>query len=188
MRRIIGITATLFLAFCLGQTAEAAVITYESSNLGGNRWQYDYTIFNDSASDIITAFDINFDFGYYSNIEHLSSPAGWDSVADDPFSLGTNLEIDGILTAWALEEAFYLLPNNSLGIFSVVFDWFGNDAPLGQLYVLYGDNNWNIIGDGWTAGVPPEIPEPQTFMLLGTGILAMAAYYRRKQSVTTGKK
>ena len=175
MKRFLGLAAALLFAACMAQTAGAAIIDYTAYNIGDNRWQYDYTIYNDSPSGI-GAFDIYFNgFSFSNELEVLAQPNDWDALIlnpsfDDPFTL----------TAWTLGDP--LLQDDSLGLFSVVFNWFEEGAPGSQMFTMY-DNilNWNVVASGNTYGEPGQVPEPQTFMLLGTGLVGLMAYYRRNR-------
>ena len=179
MKKFLGLSATLLLVVFMAQTAGAAIIEYDATFLGGDRWQYDYTIFNNSSDDVIASFDITYSYPGYDNLELLNMPGDWYGLADNGFDIG-GIIIDGILVASF--DGYGLLPGEDAGIFSVVFDWFGNGAPGIQTFMIY-DGNWGVIGDGEVVEreSTEPIPEPQTFMLLGTGILGLAAYYRTRK-------
>jgi len=180
MKKFFGISVALLLVAFMAQTAGAAIIEYDATFLGGNSWQYDYTIYNNSTEDVIAGFDIYYAYGDYNNLDLLSIPLGWDGFYDNPFDMG--FIDDGLVAVWL--DGYGLLPGENAGIFSVTFDWFGDGLPSGQWFYAY-DGKWGIIGEGDVVpGVPGStepIPEPQTFMLLGTGILGLAAYYRTRK-------
>ena len=194
MKKYFRLAITLVFAICAIQPASAAIINYTATTLDDGRWQYDYTIYNDSQIDII-AFDIYFDFneGPYSGLDLFAYPdpdySGWNQDIFPPFTWsGVALE-PWMLSAWA-EDGDPLSYGGSLGVFSVVFNWAGNETPGNQMFRLW-DSNWNDFAYGWTTAIEedmPPIPEPQTFMLLGTGLLGLAAYYRRKQARKSGKQ
>lgn len=116
IKECLGLAVVLFFALCLVQTAGAAAIEYNVTDIGGGRWQYDYTISNTSD-------------------ENLFSFAIWFG---SPNHDDTEIHYSGLKT-----------------------------GDLDSGYTSYNDG-----GD-----IPP-VPEPQTFMLLGTGLLCLAASYR----------
>ena len=77
MRGLLKFSLTLFLAACVIQAAGAAVIDYNLTNLGGDRWQYDYTITNDSM-DYLYGFSIFFNNGLYDNLALEVDPLSWE--------------------------------------------------------------------------------------------------------------
>ena len=186
MKRYFGLATALFLAAFVIQTAGAATIDYDVTNIGGSRWQYDYTITNNS-DDYLYGFSIYFDWRY-DNLnfevgsvlwEELEPGLGkwqndWMVIWGDPFDYN-----DGSLSALNLNAG--LMPGGILEGLSVSFDWSGLDAPGSQLFELFNADfvSLNIFGD--TTGDIPPVPEPQTFLLLGTGLLGLAAYYRRNR-------
>ena len=123
--------------------------------------------------------------------------------------MGISLIIDRpgeIYAAWDVNDGTW----NDLLEFSVLFSWLGNGTPGSQNFVpLYYDLNhcdpgfpddpcgglveWpaSDSGDGkyyTDLSDTSPVPEPQTFMLLGTGILAIAAYHRRNISSKTKRR
>ena len=177
----------LILVFCATQAAEAATVEYESTFLGGSQWQYNYTVTNDISAPAIGAINILFG-NEYIDLQIFGSPA--DSMGEilqptwtDPLS-ATWAGYD-----WGIENFTVLIaPGESLGGFSVQFNWFGTTDPLGQEFEIF-DVNWGYLGDGFaTLGggtQTPDIPEPGTLMLFGMGLAGLAAYYRTRK---TGKR
>ena len=185
MKSILRFTAVLFFAACLIQTAVAASVDYTMTELGGSRYQYNYTISNaaDSTYDI-SAFDIYFDYRLYDNLVLVSAPADWlaDTLVWSPEWIDfLNFGIDGQLSA--LSSTTFILPGESLSGFSVSFDWLGQDVPGNQFFDISNPVNWSVMDRGYTNyNDTPEVPEPQTLMLLGTGLVGLLAYYRRNNA------
>jgi len=75
-----------------------------------------------------------------------------------------------------------LAPGGILEGLSISFDWLAAGIPGPQSFELFGADGLSLglFGNTYGGDIPP-IPEPQTFMLLGTGILGLAAYYRRNR-------
>ena len=202
MKKYFKLAAILFFAVFAIQTANAVTISYNLENIEGNRWKYNYTVYNDSPFDIY-AVDIYLN-EFNSEIEKMitqypdesrqsifdafdmkvAALDGWDTYITAPhIGLGGLVENPTMLSVEALDEL--LLQGDSLDVFGIAFNWFGDGIPetVGQLFELWGDG-WKFLGDGRTSyeNIPPPIPEPQTFMLLGTGLVGLAAYYRRKMA------
>ena len=173
MKRILKFAAALFFALCMIQAAGAAVVfEYDLTNIGGDRWQYDYTITNNNDWNI-EAFTIRFDSGLYDELYVESKPTGWDTIFGDPFIYN-----DGEVTAWY--EDTWLLPGEMLAGLSVSFNWLDLDKiPGTQLFEILSLDG-QVLEYGRTEG-PSDVPEPQTFALLGTGLIGLAAFYRRNR-------
>jgi len=183
MKMIFKLAMTMFFALCVTQAAKAITIDYTVENTEGNRWQYNYTIYNDSHIDI-QAFDIFFDFndGPYSDLELIAwySDGGWDADIFPEFIWG-GIEEPWMLSAWTYEAP--LSYGEKLEGYSVAFNWSGNEAPGSQIFRLW-DSDWAEAGTGWTSNSEdmPPVPEPGTLVLLGTGVVGLAAYYRSRNA------
>ena len=200
MKRFLRFAAALFFAVCLVQAAGAATIDYNLTNIGGDRWQYDYTITNTS-SEALYGFSIYFDFGLngdtiYSDLALEFGSASWDEfepglgiwqdswmlVYGDPFAYNPGefsaLSLDAGLAAGGILEAL-----------SISFNWAGTGTPGSQRFALFDSDFAPLDIFGNTSGdIPPEIPEPQTLALLGSGLWGLIAYYRRNKSRKAGKR
>lgn len=146
------------LVFGTGSTE----ISYATTNLGSNQWQFTYQVTNLALSAPINEFTIWFDYGSYQNlaITTLDPPAGnWDEMVWQP-ELGLG---NGGYDAMAISLG--IGPGEMETGFSVRFDWLGTGTPGSQFYEILNPSDFSRIDSGMT--IP--IPEPNTLMVILAG-------------------
>ena len=75
----------LFLSIVVLTTqAKATLITYNTTNISGNTWEYSYTIENDTLGIDIEEFSIYFSPTLYENLSLAIAPADWDPLIIPP--------------------------------------------------------------------------------------------------------
>lgn len=161
------IKALLVSSLLFANASFADQILYTAENLGGNSWQYNYTIDNTGTS-VLDWFTVFFDVGLFENLLVTASPADWDSlvVQPDPF-----LPDDGFFDSLVFGAG--VNPGEILGGFSVSFDFLGIGAPGEQFFEFLGPD-FVVLADGFTlaAGGPTtSVPEPGTLALLMAGLI-----------------
>jgi len=202
MKHFFKFAVVLFFAFFLIRPAGAVSISYtldfdEDNNSG----QYNYTISNDSDLSL-DGFRIYFDYENYKDLlldDSVLNP-GW-TISIPPHDeqiIGTPYQYPWEITGgWDVSLGKW----SDLLEFSVFFNWLGEGMPGAQEFVAFYYDPENC--DPWFPDIclvqwpssgsedgkyytdlndTSTVPEPQTFMLLGTGILALAAYHRRSRS------
>ena len=182
MKSLIKALTGTFLgaALLVSQSASAVIIEYELTSLGGNSYQYDYTVTNDDLVAGLELFSILFDETLTENLVFVAGPLDWDIVVLQPEPL---LPFPGIYDALALGSPIAL--GETLSGFSVSFDWLGTGGaePGEQLFELF-DANFAFLGDGLTIAAPPPPPPqgitvPSVFYLLILGLMALAMGKKR---------
>lgn len=162
-----GALASILFTFCA--TVSATVINYSVDSLGGNSYQYTYTVTNDTLAVDIDEFTVYFDHSLYENIVVGSAPADWDPIAIQP---DVGLPDAGFYDALAL--VFGVAPGDSLSGFLVSFDWLGAGTPGEQDFEVY-DIGFNLLDTGTTT-----VAEPGALALLGFGFLSLLLQRKAK--------
>jgi hypothetical protein len=139
-------------------------ISFDTVNIGGDQWQYLYTVSNISLPVPIEEFSIYFDYGLYSNLSIAGSLTGWDPIIWQP---------EPVLGDTGGYDALTLSGNPGIGVgqsvsgFSVNFTWLGQDSPGSQYYEIIDPLTFTTIDSSNT--VP--IPEPGMMVLLCSSLI-----------------
>lgn len=186
MRKKLGLlSSTVLLLFLSLGSAHAISIDFQATDLtdavaGEDLWQYTYTV-SDHTFAADTGFTIYFDYALYGAIDPFpTSPnADWDVLTWDP---DPGIPDDGAFDAYAWND------NASLADpFTVSFVWMGAGTPGAQFFDVYDGFTFDILDSGTSvASQVAPIPEPATLLLLGTGLVGLAGY-RKRRSANTAK-
>lgn len=154
------IIVMLFCAISFG-----TIIYYEPNPMEEARWQYTFSVVNNSLAEPIQEFTIWFDYGKYGNLTiETGDPLAyeWDEVVWQPESV---LEDAGAYDALALVGGI------EVGLqakgFRVSFDWMGEGDPGSQFYKIVDPDTFDTIEEGLTI----LIPEPATLFLLAGSLM-----------------
>ncbi|PVV17345.1 MAG: hypothetical protein B6D78_18935 [gamma proteobacterium symbiont of Ctena orbiculata] len=174
------------------QSLFANPIYYDYLDLGAGRYEYNYTVDNQTAS-AIEEFTVWFDLGLYDNLLITASPGlDWDGLAAQPDPL---LPDDGFADWLTFGAA--INPGESLSGFSVEFDWLGDGTPGSQFFEIVDPIEFVALSSGFTQTAPPppppppsssSVPEPATWVLMGVGLLLLGIRQFRDQRLLVGAK
>ena len=171
MKRAFG-TILIALLFVLRSVpASATTIEFTATDLGGDRWLYEYFLSGRVFSEG-QGFTVFFDYMMSSALQ-LEAPspgdANWGPLVIQP---DLALKSDGYYDALALTTDPPLA-----GPFQVSFLWLGTGTPGSQRFEIYREQDLpGFIEEGRTT----PVPEPSTLLLVVTG--AGLARLLRKRS------
>jgi hypothetical protein len=163
MRAMIG---ALALSALLVSPARSATISYTAMNLGGSTWEYSYTVINDTLGADLEEFTIFFDVALFENLAVTNSPNDWDSLVVQPDS---GIPADGFFDSLALGAP--IAASDSLGEFSVSFDFLGAGTPGAQLFAVVDPITFATLESGVT--ISSVVPVPGGIWLLLSGLTAL---------------
>jgi MYXO-CTERM domain-containing protein len=153
----------LSLSVTLPCVAELVNIEYTSTDLGRGRWQYRYDVTNNALVCRVEAFVIWFDLGSCAQLSlRTEAPLSttWRELIAQPDPMLRN---DGFYDVLSLTGGIGV--GESLGDFSVAFDWAGEGTPGPQVFEIVTPITYEPIFSGTT------MPEPAVLGLLGLLLL-----------------
>lgn len=163
------------LVIAAGSVASAAVLTYKTTLLGGNDWQYDYVLSADTGLPAFDEFTVYFDPSAYSVLSQAAAPSPWDALLIQP---DPGIPADGFFDALKLDGP--VSPGSVYSGFSVQFTYHGPGAPGAQRFELVDSSGFAVVGSGQTvSALPQAVPEPNSLLLAATA--ACLAFVRPRR-------
>ncbi len=169
----IKLSGLLCLLFIVAGPAAATTVTYGLTNISGNTWQYSFSVSNDSLMVDIEEFTIYFDYTAYENLAFPASPATWDPLVVQP---DTGLPDNGFYDA-LLFSGSGIGSGQTLGGFTVQFDYLGAGTPGTQYFEIVDPNTFAAIDNGQTTA-ETIVPVPSALWLFASGLFGMMSRIR----------
>lgn len=183
MKKLTGLFGAALLA--ASPLAYASPIYYEVDNLGGDRWQYHYTLGNDTDAPI-DWFTIFFDpelYAFETEGEEVvpvtySGAIDWDVFVAAPELLfpGSSDNQPGIYDAClsgdeCLVSNGAVAPGELVSGFSMIFTWLGTGTPGSQAFTLGREWLPTDLRTERMGGDPVVVSESGSLGLLGASIV-----------------
>jgi hypothetical protein len=153
-------------------SAQAVTVQSQLQALGGNSYQYNYTITNDDLASGFDEISIFFSNTQYQNLAVTASPFDWDSIVLQPDAF-----LDGVFDSLALSAPLAL--GDSVSGFSVSFDWLGAELPGAQIFDVLDSSSLTVLQSG-TSSVT-AVPLPASLPLMSAALAGLAFIRQRKK-------
>lgn len=180
MKKIVTFFAILGLIIGVSKVVYATSIIYATSNLGGESWEYTYSVTNNTLLSDIEEFTIFFDYGLFDNLTVTTPLADWDEFAVNP-DLIFGVPDDGFYDALAMVSG--IAPGATKTDFSVSFDWLGSGSPGAQSFEIVDSTTFDILDSGKTAPASAPVPEPSTLLLLASGLIGLNLFSKKRKTL-----
>jgi hypothetical protein len=186
------VLSALAILFSFPAVANTVVIRYDVISLGGEQFQYDYSVFNNGSLPggvPVQIFDIDFDPALYTALS-VATPdplaSHWNELILNPVPPGpADLDVE------------VANGNNGIAVgttvsgFAVDFTWLGGPGsrPGSQQFEIFSQNFATLQTVDTVQGTVPTVPEPSVFSLLLVGAGMAIVILRRRsaaRSLTAG--
>lgn len=164
--------ATLNFSSAVSWAIPSAKALQQEIALGGDLWRYDYILHNTSdpiEDDGYNLYDFFLNFSPTVTLSNILSPLNWDSISDSSSFIDWFSQVPGIPP-----DGADIAPGTSLSGFS-----FTSNTQLASL--SFNAYFTNPIGDPvlYTGSSAP-VPEPNTIMLLASGLAGLGFLTRKR--------
>lgn len=153
--------------------ADPLSVSYTATQISGSLWQYDYQL----TGSFLSGDDLAVYFPLATSSNLLDLGTGGTDWTTFVFQPDPSLPADGEYDMVATIDSPSLSPS-----FDVQFQYSGSGSPGPQSFTLY-DPAYAILATGITVPSTPlsPIPEPTSLLLLGSGLLSLCGYVKRRR-------
>ncbi len=170
-----GLRASVVALLLAAGAAQAALVEYSATSLGGQSWRYDYQLVNSGPAVAFDEFTVYFDAPGVSNLSVLASPGGWSSLVVQP-----DPQLPDVGYFDALHLAGLVPAGGPITGFSVMFTALQGFVPGSQRYELVLSDPFSVVQTGMTEVAVSAVPLPAPALLLLAG-LGLGAVARRRR-------
>jgi hypothetical protein len=170
----------LLAGLTYASTANAAMVEYSLTALGGDVWRYDYTVSNIGPAENFDEFTVYFDTPGVTGITAIATPAGWSSLVVQPDPLLPDAGFFDALNLSGAVPAASVIPG-----FSVSFSYLAGLTPGAQRFDLVISEPFETVYSGITSTTPSPVPLPASAALLLMG-LGAGAFGSRARATKQG--
>jgi len=171
--------ATILQSMSAQPAAGAISIQYTLIPLGGNAYQYVYSITNNgtlASGAAVKLFDILFDPALYQESSlQIVTPSTLHAQWSEQL-LASAPGVPAAYDALAIQGGIPL--GTTVSGFSVQFRWFGPGLPGPQPFQVFDPTTFQLLQTGQTAGGPQGAPAASmlTLILIGAGLALTGVY------------
>jgi hypothetical protein len=164
LRKLTLLVLVLLFGGAASAMADPVSVDYTVTQISGSEWQYEYSL----SGSFVAGDDLAIYFPLASSAGLVDLGTGGPDCTTFAFQPDPSLPADGEFDMLANVTNPDLTP-----VFSVEFLYSGAGTPGVQAFTLY-DPDFNVLATGFTdSGVPSPVPEPASFVLIGSGLAAI---------------
>jgi hypothetical protein len=157
----------------------AIAIQYDLDSLGGNNYQYIYSVTNDGSLDghELELFDILFSPDLYLESSLTIVTPSPLSLQWDELILASGIGTPAAYDALALSGGIGV--GETISGFTVEFQWLGTGTPGGQPFEVFAPDTFTLLETGLTTEAT-IIPEAPSLWIIAVGLVGLIGMRQRR--------